>query len=324
MRLPATDSQTFRISRSSNGFTLIELLVVISIIALLIGILLPALAAAREQARIVLCAANTRSLLQGAIFSAEDRKDRMLFPFQEKIQDRSDFSVLFPRLTDAAGTSQIGGYMSDSPDVAICPSTENVIDLDPLNGTERIIDPATGEEFWAYNDLRRPATRGKEDSSGGHSYQVYAWAEPGQYRTGTVRGNNENHAIYYSGTELNPGWMKNDIWVKSPSQVAIIGENDPSILQGNGGTTSVWGIADADTGSVGDSDHHVGKGYNIGFMDGHASFVSSGQESIETYLDSMINLVPKGVARLAQTQFGITRSSAAGSGNPSSIIVWEY
>ena len=50
--------------RRCYGFTLIELLVVISIIAVLIALLLPALAMAKEDANSIACAANLRSLGQ--------------------------------------------------------------------------------------------------------------------------------------------------------------------------------------------------------------------------------------------------------------------
>lgn len=66
---------TPRPSRRRAGFTLIELLVVISIIALLISILLPALSAARGAARDMQCLSNTRQVGIAAMAYAADNRD---------------------------------------------------------------------------------------------------------------------------------------------------------------------------------------------------------------------------------------------------------
>lgn len=77
------------------AFTLLELLICIAIIALLIGMLMPALGRARERARSTVCASNLRSITQATGMYLDDDSSHLIPWYTFPQNDGCDFVSKF-------------------------------------------------------------------------------------------------------------------------------------------------------------------------------------------------------------------------------------
>jgi len=105
-----------------RAFSLVELLVVIGLIAVLIGLLLPALSKARESARQVACLSNLRQVHQAFMAYALAHNDRV--PMGYRAGSKQWNSMIY---SGSAGKMVIMGalYLEgliDQPKIFFCPS----------------------------------------------------------------------------------------------------------------------------------------------------------------------------------------------------------
>ncbi len=102
----------FRGDRRSLAFTLIELLVVIAIIAILAAMLLPALAKAKERAKIANCKSNMHQLGLATLMYANDNSD--------KLPDLQNYGVWFWDMWRPAASNLLENVKR--PDIFYCPN----------------------------------------------------------------------------------------------------------------------------------------------------------------------------------------------------------
>jgi len=297
--------ETVKQTRSTAGFTLVELLVVVAIIALLLGILLPALGKARSVALTVACLSNQRQMGAASLAFAAEHQNHVQISSSDLIwnrqvprSDRYDFfpssasgdpvlkdwaSALVPYL-GGESTQTFNDDEFQASGVYVCPSDRNQEGDDPgYKIFNNISDGPTDNKEVSYtvngdltsvniNAIARWTPNQSFNPAGGSNL-----AAEGNLTDVFVPSDTLMHMDM--GTRVTPNGPpidNSEILVISGSTWVIGDENLQGTLKAAAEAT--WSIRDKlPIESVSEAEARHGDDLNVLFVDGHAATTGSGE-----------------------------------------------
>lgn len=172
-----------------KGFTLIELLVVISIIALLLSILMPALTKVKNQARVIVCKSNLKQLATALETYSADNENKSITTTYEISPGVWDghmwFLVIAPYFGDSKYKNDPKAALEGSMRTLWCPSTKEPDSIGVLGDNKH---------RWRFHvaGLEGEGSYGLNTWVGGMDFDMqthpsFAYIKPGQVRKCSLR-----------------------------------------------------------------------------------------------------------------------------------------